>query len=339
MHIVFIVLRFIGWLLLFIAALLLCLLLIVLFVPIRYRFFGERKPEETGDMALRMEASATWLLHLLRIDASMRGRACEVKLKVLGFTVKSLKETVPEAKSGESEARENVLYENEAQESESQERESKEAEPQETRSEETRSEKTQDRETQQAKMSPGEEAAREETAEENTPRRLTLRERAGAFFRSLLKWMQDIPRRGGDLIFRLYELFDAGEDAVDHFLGRIEDLKDRLDPYLSDTSRAWYGKVLRRAVKLLKACRPRRIAGDMTLGTGSPDTTAVAVGALEAYLPKASKDLTLRPEFYQRALEGDITVKGHVRLVHALWALILLLLDKHTRYMLHLIRK
>ena len=62
LHILFLILKIIGIILLSILGIVLTLIVVVLFVPIRYR----AKIETTdGVKKLRVEAKVTWLLHLI----------------------------------------------------------------------------------------------------------------------------------------------------------------------------------------------------------------------------------------------------------------------------------
>ncbi len=88
------VLRTIGRILLWILAAVLILILLLLFVPVRYRAEGcirDREGGETPDPgrvkeALQGEVRVSWLLHLVRLTASWKGES-SVSLRILFFRV------------------------------------------------------------------------------------------------------------------------------------------------------------------------------------------------------------------------------------------------------------
>ena len=61
------ILKFPGILLLFCMGLILVILLLVLFVPVRYKLTARRKPEEEPIAA---EVKVTWLLHIISVAFS-----------------------------------------------------------------------------------------------------------------------------------------------------------------------------------------------------------------------------------------------------------------------------
>ncbi len=88
------VLKTIGRILLGILAVVLILLLLVLFVPVRYRAEGSLRDQEGGESpdfgrikgALQAEFRVSWLLHLVRVSASWKGEP-SVSLRILFFRI------------------------------------------------------------------------------------------------------------------------------------------------------------------------------------------------------------------------------------------------------------
>ena len=82
LQILFLIIKIIGILLAALLGLAFLLLLLVLFVPVRYRAYGIRSSREC-----RAEGRVSWLLRLFCIPFSFQDGELEIKVKILGFTV------------------------------------------------------------------------------------------------------------------------------------------------------------------------------------------------------------------------------------------------------------
>ena len=100
LQIFFLILKIIGIILAAVLGLAILLLLLVLFVPVRYRAYGVKKEGEC-----RAEAKISWLLHLISVPVAFREGELSAKIKILGITLMDLTdsgsfeeaEPVPEA--------------------------------------------------------------------------------------------------------------------------------------------------------------------------------------------------------------------------------------------------
>ena len=82
LQILFLIIKIIGIILAALLGLALLILLLVLFVPVRYRAYGIRSSREC-----RAEGRVSWLLRLLSIPFSFQDGELEIKVKLLGFTI------------------------------------------------------------------------------------------------------------------------------------------------------------------------------------------------------------------------------------------------------------
>ena len=82
------ILKVIGSLLLVILGLLLFVLLCALFVPVRYRFQGQRSAE----VPLQGQLVVSWLLHLFGITVDADGTGISLKLRLFGIPLDTLRE-------------------------------------------------------------------------------------------------------------------------------------------------------------------------------------------------------------------------------------------------------
>ena len=82
LQILFLIIKIIGIILAALLGLALLILLLVLFVPVRYRAYGIRSSREC-----RAEGRVSWLLRLLSIPFSFQDGELEIRVKLLGFTI------------------------------------------------------------------------------------------------------------------------------------------------------------------------------------------------------------------------------------------------------------
>jgi hypothetical protein len=110
---------------------------------------------------------------------------------------------------------------------------------------------------------------------------------------------------------------------------------------LNDTgNRRAASHVFREAAYLLKHFGPRRVKGELSFSMGDPSYTGYATAAI-SLCPFAYSGCEIYPDFAAEKLYvlGELDVRGHVRLIHALHSGLGLLLDKDIRKLIHKLRK
>ena len=74
--------------------------------------------------------------------------------------------------------------------------------------------------------------------------------------------------------------------------------------------------------KILKSLRPRKLQADVSVGTGSPDTTGYIMAVAGMLYPTYGKHINIVPDFENTIFEGRIYLKGRITifilLVHGL---------------------
>lgn len=83
---------------------------------------------------------------------------------------------------------------------------------------------------------------------------------------------------------------------------------------------------------LLKKIKPSKIEGDIVLGTGDPATTGQMIGAIAALYGFFPEKLHITPDFEEQKYEGNIHVKGKLRLIHVVIIVVKLTADQNFRY-------
>lgn len=85
---------------------------------------------------------------------------------------------------------------------------------------------------------------------------------------------------------------------------------------------------------LLKKIKPKDIEGDVVFGTGDPASTGQTIGAVAAVYGFLPENLKITPDFEEKIYEGNIYIKGKLRLIHVAIIAIRLILDKNVRYIM-----
>lgn len=89
--------------------------------------------------------------------------------------------------------------------------------------------------------------------------------------------------------------------------------------------------LLSRVKYLLHHLRFRRFEGRLVFGFDDPAMMGRILGVLSLFYPLYGESFTITPAFDHTAFEGEIALKGHVRLIHILIAAIQLMMNKKIR--------
>lgn len=116
----------------------------------------------------------------------------------------------------------------------------------------------------------------------------------------------------------------------------IKNIKSEYDFYKGlwdrPEGKAAVKNVLRQVWYLLKKVKPSKIQGDVILGTGDPASTGQIIGAVAALYGFFPEDLHITPDFEEKRYEGDLHVKGKLRLIHIVIIAVRLIADRNFRY-------
>ena len=325
LQILFLIIKIIGIILAALLGLALLILLLVLFVPVRYRAYGIRSSREC-----RAEGRVSWLLRLLSIPFSFQDGELEIKVKLLGFTIL-------DPLKGEEEAfREPVQRKTEQSAGKKEETAGADAEKEEETAEENAGEadasgsfeasQADETETSARPASAGAGEAAAEPEDEASEGRFSRGFRElRRFLRAVIRFFMKIPRK----LKNLKCTFQRFCDKIKRMVKRYREMKAFA---LDERTKAAVSLVWKQAGILLGQALPRKIRGRLHFGTEDPALTGQILGAIGIFYPLFMDNVKVEPDFEKPALDGELSLKGRLRIVTVLRIAWRLYRDKNVRY-------
>lgn len=324
LQILFLIIKIIGIILAALLGIALLILLLVLFVPVRYRAYGIRSSREC-----RAEGRVSWLLRLLSIPFSFQDGELEIRVKLLGFTIldplkeeEAFREPVQrkteqsagkeEETAGEDSEREEVPAEENAGEADA----SGSFEASQADEAETSAQPASERDA---------EAAAELENEASEGRFFGLLRDLRRFFRAVIRFFMKIPRK----LKNLKCTFQRFCDKIKRMVKRYREMKAFA---LDERTKAAVSLVWKQAGILLGQALPRKIRGRLHFGTEDPALTGQILGAIGIFYPLFMDNVKVEPDFEKPALDGELSLKGRLRIVTVLRIAWRLYRDKNVRY-------
>ena len=141
-----------------------------------------------------------------------------------------------------------------------------------------------------------------------------------------------------DVWEKIIDLVADAQDIPDKLEKSIYGIRKKAEPFLQDETRKLYRRLIERLEYLWKHYRPRKIKGWLHFGTDNPDKTGELTGLIYLLLPMAADQMEIIPDFAEKVLETQISLKGHIRSIHLVKVAILLWWDKEFRITLRRVR-
>lgn len=298
-HVILQILAVIGIVLLVLLALLILTVLAVLFVPIRYRASGEKEADRIEGVA-----AVSFLYPFLSFKWQRAGNENRWALRLLGIKLKSSPK-VDKGKTTEPEKTEK----------------GKPAEPEKT-------DKGKAEETAQAAKP---EKAAEPVKEEKQPATPSVQnaEAEDAARQAEETGTQETDRVSSEkkARFTISGLCDKMEKIRDN----VEYYKERLT---AEENRLFLKRTKERIFAVLKSIKPKVLTARVVCGTGSPDTTGYVCAVYGMLYPVIEDRISFTADFENKVLDGELSVKGKVRVVTLVRHGIKILLDKQLKVFL-----
>lgn len=300
-HVILQILAVIGIVLLVLLALLILTVLAVLFVPIRYRASGEKEADRIEGVA-----AVSFLYPFLSFKWQRAGNENRWALRLLGIKLKGSPKA-DKAKAAEPEKTEK----------------SKTAEPEKT-------EKGKADKGKAGKLEKTEKAA-EPVKEEKQPATPSVQnaEAEDAARQAEETGTQETDRVSSEkkARFTISRLCDKMEKIRDN----VEYYKERLT---AEENRLFLKRTKERIFAVLKSIKPKVLTARVVCGTGSPDTTGYVCAVYGMLYPVIEDRISFTADFENKVLDGELSVKGKVRVATLVRHGIKILLDKQLKVFL-----
>lgn len=299
LHIILLVLKIIGIGLLCLIGLLLLLIALVLFVPVRYRFSGsylEKVPKLSGRI--------TWLGHAVSarifFDGGQKKDQSRILVKICGIKIF---DTAKPAASKEAPVSEEKTAKEEKKAAD-------EVKPVKAMKAEAKADGTAACEEKNVRQTKNDKTANEAKIVEHTKNR-----------KGLLKKLKAIPEKITERI-----------QAIGKKLETIGEKKDKLMAILcSEENKKAFVLLKRSAFKLIKHILPRRIWGRIHFGMDDPEKTGRILGGLAVFYPLYAKQLCIAPDFEKKVFEAELSMTGKIQAFTFLSTGIKIVLNKDLR--------
>lgn len=336
-HVLLVILKIIGILLLAILGLALLLVFAVLLVPVRYRVNASYREE------LRGYARVSWLLRLLTYRAEYGERGLVQKIRVCGICIwrsDKDRDEVDEAVESVLTEEEQALYEElkrdetwrEHPDFGEGERGGNSGDATEKRAEET--EKRGRAEViGQAARAEGSDAARagvsdaakakssdDARAESSAPGEAEPTASRPGLFSRILGRIRGVIEKLRFSFRAICDKLKSGRRLFDTASGWVQDEKNQASVKL----------LLRQLKAALRHVMPRKGHASVTFGFDDPYTTGQVLAAVSPFYPIFHRVIELQPVFDRQVFSGEGDLRGRIRLFNLLWLCFGIYRDKHT---------
>lgn len=117
-------------------------------------------------------------------------------------------------------------------------------------------------------------------------------------------------------------------DRIKRICEKVSSLREAVE---DEENQKAFRLLLSRVKYLLHHLRFRRFEGGLTFGFDDPAMMGRILGVLSLFYPLYVESFTITPVFDHTLFEGEVALKGHVRLIHILIAGIQLMMNKKIR--------
>lgn len=313
------ILKIIGIILAVVLSILFLVLLLLLFVPIRYQAYVSKR--ET----FQAKGKITWLLRLLCVPVVFQNGKPSVKIQVFGITIKK----VTGEEKDTTGRKEEVQRAQERPVSKAKDREIEEADTWTEEKVPAREERTQEEKLQDKTE---DEAQKEFVPEDETEKGQGKTGKIKSFFLKIISRIKSLWNRLLNILKKIRNLkytFQKFCVKIKRIRKKIQDVKDFIT---DERTLAAVRMCLGQLQVLLKSILPKKVRGELHFGTKDPALTGQILGGISIFYPIFMDNVKVIPDFEQSCLDGELFIKGKLRLVTAARIAWKLWRDKNIRY-------
>lgn len=370
LHIFLLILKILLFTVLILVGLVLVLLLLLLFVPVQYQFYAEKH----DNFICKLKAS--WLGFVFCFKANydengfiywLRSFGGTLVSNEDGFSEEGQEETDTEAEAAENETESRMREKAEAREAKKLEKR-EQAEARKTKKLEKREQAEVRKAKKQEKREQAEiRKAQKQESEDTESDQDIITDADDQQDGSPGQIMQDSDsdredrdtnrefaedhsefEKSPETIFtRIGKKFDrfvlAVKGKIEAVIRKLHRMKDKTEQYKkfvrAGTTKQAFQVLKQNVVLLLKHLNPTKIKGQVTYGSGDPASTGKQLGYLSLILPLYYNKIDITPDFSQKILEGDIFIKGRIRVYNILYYCCKVYFNKYVKRSMAYLKK
>ena len=314
-HILFMILKALGILLLVLLFLVLLIVCTVLFLPFCYR--AQVLKEEEGFACVKASGRVSWLFGAVALTASYEEQKPEAQILLFGASLETWKRRLKKIRRGEASVPR--TEENETENA--------------LEAEKTAEQKAPDQKEKQQKVTAQKEQPEQEQ-EPDAPKKSIL-ERFFGRIEYLPEKLLNLASRLLQTAFRLLELPFRLLEKLEQKIQAGRRLKRKGESVKKFFRSKRFREALLHAKKevlyFLKKAAPKKVTGTVRFGFNDPALTGETLGILGMIYGKLPKDLSIQPDFEQEILQGDVRMKGSFQAVTAAGIALRLFRDQNLR--------
>lgn len=314
-HILFMILKALGILILVLLFLVLLIVCTVLFLPFCYR--AQVLKEEEGFACVKASGRVSWLFGAVALTASYEEQKPEAQILLFGASLETWKRRLKKIRRGEASVPR--TEENETENA--------------LEAEKTAEQKAPDQKEKQQKVTAQKEQPEQEQ-EPDAPKKSIL-ERFFGRIEYLPEKLLNLASRLLQTAFRLLELPFRLLEKLEQKIQAGRRLKRKWESVKKFFRSKMFREALLHAKKevlyFLKKAAPKKVTGIVRFGFNDPALTGETLGILGMIYGKLPKDLSIQPDFEQEILQGDVRMKGSFQAVTAAGIALRLFRDQNLR--------
>ena len=304
-HILFMILKALGILLLVLLFLVLLIVCTVLFLPFCYR--AQVLKEEEGFACVKASGRVSWLFGAVALTASYEEQKPEAQILLFGASLETWKRRLKKIRRGEASV---------------------------PRTEENETENAPEAEKTAEQKAPDQKEQPEQEQEPDAPKKSIL-ERFFGRIEYLPEKLLNLASRLLQTAFRLLELPFRLLEKLEQKIQAGRRLKRKWESVKKFFRSKMFREALLHAKKevlyFLKKAAPKKVTGTVRFGFDDPALTGETLGILGMIYGKLPKDLSIQPDFEQEILRGDVRMKGSFQAVTAAGIALRLFRDQNLR--------
>lgn len=306
LHIILLILKIIGIVLLCILSILLFSICCALFVPLRYRIEVFREEGE-GNPPFVVRAKVTWLLHLLNIFICYPADVY-VRVRIFLFTLFRIPEAEKKLKK-EATDKKTKLKKDKKKKQKSDASGRAETQEAEERTGQTTADA--DKVVVDKEVHVSGESVVSETVSEKTD------QKAAGIIHKIIQKIRDLIRRIRQFLEKIKTAIQNMQYTIRHMCDKIKSMSDTIQYYKevleSDAFRHSWELCRGQAGILAKSLKPDKIEADLIVGTGDPASTGEILAAYGMLYPILGAHVRIVGDFERAHVEGFVFIKGKIR--------------------------